>query len=196
MCFRGEVTSCIVPCFALPVNHKFCAPAGNTARNHEAPGAENFLRRNNSLLREASLRVVAFVETGNFRDFSDGIVKELSVYIMLVPETLYKELSTFSTGFSTKAKTGTAQSFSTILPVIYQTAKQGSAQGEIRQISLHNHIISGFGSKAVLLADMTEVDAGPQPKYLSRKGTWSTWKLRPRRYSSRPASVGKSKVRR
>ena len=105
-------------------------------------------------------------------------------------------LSTLSTGFSTKAKTGTAQSFSTILPVIYQTAKQGSAQGEIRQISLHNHIISGFGSKAVLLADMTEVDAGPQPKYLSRKGTWSTWKLRPRRYSSSPASVGKSKVRR
>ena len=58
MCFRGEVTSCIVPCFALPVNHKFCAPAGNTARNHEAPGAENFFRRNNSLLREASLRVL------------------------------------------------------------------------------------------------------------------------------------------
>ena len=139
-----------------------------------------------------SQKCVAFVETGNFRDFSDGIVKELSVYIMLVPETLYKELSTFSTGFSTKAKTGTAQSFSTILPVIYQTAKQGSAQGEIRQISLHNHIISEYGSKAVLLADMTEVDAGPQPKYLSRKGTWSTWKLRPRRYSSIPASVGKS----
>ena len=107
-----------------------------------------------------SQKCVAFVETGNFRDFSDGIVKELSVYIMLVPETLYKELSTFSTGFSTKAKTGTAQSFSTILPVIYQTAKQGSAQGEIRQISLHNHIISGFGSKAVLLADMTEVVCG------------------------------------
>ena len=52
-----------------------------------------------------SQKCVAFVETGNFRDFSDGIVKELSVYIMLVPETFYKELSTFSTGFSTKAKT-------------------------------------------------------------------------------------------
>ena len=48
-----------------------------------------------------SQKCVAFVETGNFRDFSDGVVKELSVYIMLVPETLYKELSTFSTGFST-----------------------------------------------------------------------------------------------
>ena len=58
-----------------------------------------------------SQKCVAFVETGNFRDFSDGIVKELSVYIMLVPEMLYKELSTFSTGFSTKANTGTAQSF-------------------------------------------------------------------------------------
>ena len=51
-----------------------------------------------------SQKCEAFVETGNFRDFSDGIVKELSIYIMLVPETLYKELSTFSTGFSTKAK--------------------------------------------------------------------------------------------
>ena len=124
---------------------------------------------------------MAFVETGNFRDFSDGVVKELSVYIMPVPETLYKELSTFSTGFSTKAKTGTAQSFSTIFPAFYQTAKQRSAQEEIRQISLHNHIISGFGSKAVLLADMTEVDAGPQPKYLSRKGTSATVKTLPRR---------------
>ena len=45
-----------------------------------------------------SQKCEAFVETGNFRDFSDGIVKELSIYIMLVPETLYKELSTFSTG--------------------------------------------------------------------------------------------------
>ena len=89
-----------------------------------------------------SQKCESFVETGNFRDFSDGVVKELSVYIMLVPETFYKELSTFSTGFSTKAKTGTAQSFSTILPVIYQTAKQGSAQGEIGSTTLHNHRIS------------------------------------------------------
>ena len=143
MCFRGEVTSCIVPCFALPVNHKFCAPAGNTARNHEAPGAENFLRRNNSLLREASLRVLtgepemrSFVETGNFRDFSDGIVKELSVYIMLVPETLYKELSTFSTRVFHKGKNRYSaiifDNFTSFLP----DRKQGSAQGEIRQISL------------------------------------------------------------
>ena len=63
-----------------------------------------------------SQKCEAFVETGNFRDFSDGIVKELSVYIMLVPETLYKELSTFSTGFSTPLKTGMTQGFSMISP--------------------------------------------------------------------------------
>ena len=113
-----------------------------------------------------------------------------------VPGRLYKELSTVSTGFSTTAKCHVPQPFSGILPGFFQDGKRSFSPRESWGTGLHNRIISVLLLQAVILAGIIGADAGGQPKYLSRKGTWSTWKLRPRRYSSRPASVGKSKVRR